>query len=596
MTVSNESTAAPETRQVALEDVKPSSAIHADVLASEVVERKHLDGTVDLVDVRAIGGDIDQMPPGYFGSIHFLGTVVAISLGAICAYLSWVMPANTLGLINESIGPSPNINWVATSWTLGNSISYLLFGRLSDIFGRRWLTIAANALTLVACIVAGTASRVDALIAANTLNGFAAAVQLSFPLLLGELVANKHRGPISALVFLAVTPFGVFGPAFARLFILNTAAGWRWNFYLGIIFSGITTLLLFFFYHPPRYSQLHVQGKSSWQQVKELDHGGLFLLVAGTVLFLVGLSWGGQVYPWRSAEVVCTIVIGGLCLIAFGLYEEEFVVKGHGLMPPRIFKNTGFSAVVVTSTVGGMVYYSMSVLWPTILAGVYTTDTMDIGWKSSVQGGGTILGQVIGAVAIGTSAGAAAFFAALASMNTGNEAQIIVMGILASACVGWVDNIGFVGVSLLFEPEDIGLVFGVLGSIRTLGGAVAQALYVSVLTNKLTHYLPKYVVPAAIESGLPESSLKALFAAITTGNFGSVPGITPDIIAAVSAQVKHAYLSSFRVVFLATIPFGTILLVASFWVPNFDQFLHLNVAKRLQFKGRGHEQEQRETS
>lgn len=114
-------------------------------------------------------------------------------------------------LINESIGLSPNINWVATAWTLSNSTGYLLFGRLSDIFGRRWLTVAAISLSLVACIIAVTAHYVNALIAANTLSGIAAAVQLSFPILLGELVANRHRGPIASIVFLTCTPFNVFG-------------------------------------------------------------------------------------------------------------------------------------------------------------------------------------------------------------------------------------------------------------------------------------------------------------------------------------------------------------------------------------------------
>jgi len=47
------------------------------------------------------------------------------------------LPANTLLLINEDIGPSPNIGWVATVWTLGSSIGFLLVGRLSDIFGRK---------------------------------------------------------------------------------------------------------------------------------------------------------------------------------------------------------------------------------------------------------------------------------------------------------------------------------------------------------------------------------------------------------------------------------------------------------------------------
>jgi Fungal trichothecene efflux pump (TRI12) len=75
-----------------------------------------------------------------------------------------------------------------------------------------------------------------------------------------------------------------------------------------------------FLYHPPTYNQLHVQGKTKRQQMAELDYGGIFLFTAGMVLFLIGLSWGGTVYPWKSAQVLCTLLIGIATLIGLGFY------------------------------------------------------------------------------------------------------------------------------------------------------------------------------------------------------------------------------------------------------------------------------------
>lgn len=71
-----------------------SSTEHAEHV--EAVETVHADGTVDLVDTHAIGGELEEMPPGYFRSLQFIGTVVAVCTGSICAYLGWVLPANTL--------------------------------------------------------------------------------------------------------------------------------------------------------------------------------------------------------------------------------------------------------------------------------------------------------------------------------------------------------------------------------------------------------------------------------------------------------------------------------------------------------------------
>lgn len=110
-------------------------------------------------------------------------------------------------LINADIGPSENINWVATVWTLGTAVGFLLVGRLSDIFGRKWMVMGTTALGLIGCIIGCRARTVNMLIGANVCNGLAAAGQLSFGIVLGELVPNKQRGPIVTLVFLSSMPF-----------------------------------------------------------------------------------------------------------------------------------------------------------------------------------------------------------------------------------------------------------------------------------------------------------------------------------------------------------------------------------------------------
>jgi MFS family permease len=197
------------------------------------------------------------------------------------------LPANTLSLINADIGPSVNISWVATGWTLGSAVGFLLFGRLTDIFGRKWGVQGCQVLALVGVIVAATAHEVGALIAAETLIGIAAAGQLSFGIVIGELVPNKIRGPASTIIFLSALPFAIFGPSIGRAFIDNTAAGWRWSYYIGIICNAISFILYQFFYHPPKYDQLHVHGKTIKQQMKEFDYIGLVLYLAGLVLFLM---------------------------------------------------------------------------------------------------------------------------------------------------------------------------------------------------------------------------------------------------------------------------------------------------------------------
>ncbi len=79
--------------------------------------------------------DLDSLPPGYYRSPFFLGTMFAVGIGLTAAVGGFGLAAPALGLINSEIGPDPNINWVSFVYTLTLSISLLLVGRLSDIFG-----------------------------------------------------------------------------------------------------------------------------------------------------------------------------------------------------------------------------------------------------------------------------------------------------------------------------------------------------------------------------------------------------------------------------------------------------------------------------
>ncbi|WYZ45535.1 hypothetical protein EsH8_VIII_000851 [Colletotrichum jinshuiense] len=148
--------------------------------------------------------------------------------------------------------------------------------------------------------------------------------------------------------------------------------------------------------------------------------------------------------------------------------------------------------------------------------------------------------------------------------------------------IGFIENIAFAGVTLVWEAQDIGLAFGILGSFRGLGGAIAQALYTSILTNELNKNLPKYIAAAAKDTDLPSSSIDYLLATITAGDISTAPGINYNISAAVDSALKSVYTSSFQTIFYTMIPFLAVLLFSSMFVPNMEVFLSGKVAKKLQ--------------
>jgi MFS family permease len=152
----------------------------------------------------------DDLPPGYFYSFQFIGTVTGFALSAISAYIFLLMPTSILTTINADIGesnrdrfasqrtkqhagPSPYLSWVNIARTLALSFTYTILGRLSDLFGRRWFFIGGNLVALIGIIVCSVAQNIDTLVVGSAVYGVGETVQLSFNVALGEL--GEFRSP-----------------------------------------------------------------------------------------------------------------------------------------------------------------------------------------------------------------------------------------------------------------------------------------------------------------------------------------------------------------------------------------------------------------
>jgi MFS family permease len=232
------------------------------------------------------GGQLANLPPGYYTSISFIGTIAAFSLANMSNYAGYVMTFNLLGIINQDLGPDPNYVWIATGYVLAATTGALVWGSLSDIFGRRYFFIGGNAFALLGSILGAVAQNIVTLIFAQVFIGLALASQLSFSICVAELIPNKWRGYNNAVLFFMAIPFSTFGPIIARHF-LSLNHTWRWSYYINLILTGLAIILATAFYHPPVFEQLHTKA-SKRRVLIELDYIGIVMFIAGMVLFLLG--------------------------------------------------------------------------------------------------------------------------------------------------------------------------------------------------------------------------------------------------------------------------------------------------------------------
>lgn len=154
------------------------------------------------------------------------------------------------------------------------------------------------------------------------------------------------------------------GPSIAYSFVENyPSLGWRGLYWFLLAINAAALACWVFFYFPPSFSKKHdgEENASISYWVKNFDYVGALLFAGGLVGLLLGLSWGGSVYPWNHAAPISGITIGGVTLIAFVLWEIYAPIK-EPLVPMHLFRNTEWASAVVLLGLGAGVYYAFAII------------------------------------------------------------------------------------------------------------------------------------------------------------------------------------------------------------------------------------------
>lgn len=168
--------------------VEPEGAAHVEILHRTHTEMDVLNAT--------------QENP--YRELNFIGTYAAALFSCCGAFTGFLMPVTSLTLIEAVLPKSSNGIWIPLAWILSSAISFILLGRLSDIFGRRYFFSGCAIFALIGSIIGATAGYVNTLIAASVFLGLGASGQLSFIISVGELVPIRHRFAMNGLIFFSV--------------------------------------------------------------------------------------------------------------------------------------------------------------------------------------------------------------------------------------------------------------------------------------------------------------------------------------------------------------------------------------------------------
>ena len=372
---------------------------YVDVASKDIsTAANNADGKFGTTTIDGRGEQFFEAGREYFLSTNYIGSLTAIGLAGMAGIRAFSLVAPILISIGETIGPDPNIVWVSLASNLAQAVTLTMTGRLSDVFGRRYFQVLGTALALIGCIIGATAKTVNVLIGANVLVGIGSATQVSSPYLISELVPMNYRYFASSYIYALLIPVSGVAPVVATSLVAGPG-GWRSCYYILIAINVLALVCWSAFYRPPSWGYLvakefgEARGKKN--TLRDIDYRGFFLLSSGLLLSLLGISWGGSLYPWKSAPVLCTIVIGSIILVGFVFYKRHCPTL-QPLVPLGMFRNTGWVAVVLTLYCAASMYYAFSIVFPTQVAVLYSSESKaNQGWLKCAFTAPPLVGQII---------------------------------------------------------------------------------------------------------------------------------------------------------------------------------------------------------
>ncbi|KAL1895420.1 hypothetical protein Sste5346_005226 [Sporothrix stenoceras] len=522
---------------------------------------------------------------------------IILAYFALCcqinAYImTLLVPGAMLTAINAELGPNNNYTWITLCWPLGASVFVSIGGRLTDIFGRRYFMITGALISIAGTLVGANGKSIPMMIVSGALFGVGSGFQELCYACAQEIVPNRYRvmavGGLDVSLALAFT-----SPVVAYAIAGHYPnVGWRGAYWYLFAFHSFAFIMLFLFYRPPDYKTKHrADGKTRWQLLGELDYVGLLLFLAGGVLFLLGINFGGRTYPWKSAGCIAPIVVGFCCFIACGFWCAYANLK-YPLFPPKLFKQVReFDMVIVVCFVGGMLYYSMNVLWPRQSQAFFieanTPVVMKGVWAIIFSCGTWTAGlitvficsrlhhekwQLVAFTVVQT-----ALIGSMASVGSDDETQAIITVVITAATITPPQLLSFTMLSFgLTDQADLGVAVGLAGTFRLFGGAVATAIYTAIYSNRQLQTLPGFMTQAINESGVAYSDalLSGLVKAATTNTLAAyekVAGVTPQLAALAVDATKQSYVKGFSLVYLVAIAFGVLAAGASLCTVSTDR-------------------------
>jgi EmrB/QacA subfamily drug resistance transporter len=437
---------------------------------------------------------------------RLISILIGVMLGMLLAALDQTIVGTALPRIVADLGGLDHYAWVVTAYLLASTVTVPIYGKLSDIYGRRLFFIGGMVIFLVGSALAGTSQDMTQLIIYRFIQGLGAGGMMPIALaIIGDIFSPAERGKWQGLFVAVFGLSSIVGPTLGGWITDNW--GWRWVFYVNMP-VGIIAIVTAGFVLPTLINKRkHI-----------IDYLGSATMVAGTIPLLLAFSWAGSQYAWGSWQIIGLFAFSIVMLIIFVLIELR---APEPIISPRLFKNSIFLVSVIAMFLVSAGMFGAILYLPLFVQGVLGDSAtnsgvvltpMMIGFMVSSIVGGQLLsrtGRYKILAIFGFIVAAAGMFLLSRMVPTTSEGEVVRNMIITGLGIGVMMSLFTIVVQNAFPYKQLGEVTASLTFFRSIGSTMGVAVMGTIMINAYQTAMQSNL-PAIVKRAVPADRLAQL--------------------------------------------------------------------------------------
>jgi len=432
--------------------------------------------------------------------------VAGVLLGMLLSALDQTVVGTAMPRIIADLGGLDHYAWVFTAYMLASTVMIPIYGKLSDIYGRRIFFLAGMLLFLAGSALSGTSQSMIQLIFYRVIQGLGAGAMMPIvQAIIGDVFPPAERGKWQGLMMAVFGLASIVGPVMGGWITDNW--GWRWCFYVNMPVGALALLTAGIAL--PRVSR---------HQQHQIDYWGATTLVAGAVPLLLAFSWAGTQYAWTSPTIIALFVVALVMFVAFFLIEMRVA---EPIISPYLFKNSIFSVSVIATFLVSAGMFGAIMYLPLFVQGVIGDSATNSGVVLTPMMLGFMVSSVIGGqllsrtgrykvlALVGFAVAAVGMFL-LARMDVATTEGIVVRDMVITGLgMGVMMSLFTIVVQNAFPFRQLGEVTASLQFFRSIGATIGVAILGTAMTNGFQSALQDHM-PQALKQLVPPDRLTQL--------------------------------------------------------------------------------------